>query len=76
MIRQTVSEIIKSCHRYGTFKKPKRAGTKPWPMPEEVERYLLEGLYEHRYLSIKARCDLVWRKFRFALKEDRLKKFY
>ena len=44
MVRNTVLYMIESAHKRGTYKRAKPVGNKPWPIPEEVENYLLTRL--------------------------------
>ena len=58
--RTTIDEVLIAYQRNGTHESQqgkKQRG--PWPIPEEVSEFLLNNLYEHRFLTIQHRCNLV-----------------
>ena len=62
--------------KYGTYKKQFSTGRPFTPIPEEVERFLLDGLQEHRFLSLRKRCQMVKERFDFSLDEKKLGRMF
>ena len=54
----------------------KKPGRTPWPIPEDVEQYLRNELFENRFLSLRDRVSDIQAKFGFYLSYNRLRNFF
>ena len=60
----------------GSVMPTKKPGRTPWPIPEDVEHYLKNGLFENRFLSLRDRVSDIQEKFGFYLSYNRLRNFF
>ena len=54
----------------------KKPGRPPWPIPNDVELYLRNGLFANRFLSLRDRVSDIQEKFGFYLSYNRLRNFF
>ena len=59
-----------------TAVKPRSPGRPASPLPEDVKDYLINNLYDNRFLSLRERVKDIQAKYGFYINYDRLRKFY
>ena len=45
-------------------------------LPEDVEQYIRESLHEHRFISLRQRCNIIHERFGFRLAHGTLQRTY
>ena len=72
----TVREMVLRYYQKGTAPLVRGYAHPLRPLPRDVIDFLRDNLYEHRFLSLRKRCELVWRHCDFHMSPRRLTKNY